>query len=172
MAMPYNFMMADEYWSEVTNSMELLLAARYCMEIDLNKLGPDMIYRAQTHTKFYIYFQEYVRKHIIKDTAALLINIQNDTFTLRTTTSLSGYLGFFKAVQNARKVSKLQSVADAEYLIANKGPLTINRNMYKKVFGKDYDKNTLDFLTKNGVYQGEGNAADLAKIEQMLRSER
>lgn len=170
MAMPYNFMMRDEYWDEVSNSMEVLLAARYCMEIDMNKLGENMIYRAQTHTRYYIYFQEYVRKHIQKEAIALINDIQNDVFSLRATRSLTAYSGFKKAISNAKKVSKLKMVADAKYLIMNNAPLTINRNMYKKVFGKDYDSNTLDFLTKKGVYLGEGREQDLRRIDSELRN--
>lgn len=157
MARPYNFMMAKEYWEEVTNDVELLLAARFGLEIDTNKIPEEMWYRASFHTQKYINFQKYVRQNALKDAAKLVAEFQSDTFALRTTTSIGGFYDFASLILDVKdKISVAKTVVDTRQLIANQGPLTINRTMYKKVFNQDYHAGMLEQLRKDGTYKGDG----------------
>lgn len=165
MARPYNFMMAKEYWKEVTNDVELLLAARFGMEMDMNKIPEEMWYRSSFHTQQYIKFQQYVRKNALKDAAKLIAEFQSDTFTLRTTKSIGGYYDIASLILDVKdKISVAKVVTDTRELVVNQGPLTINRNMYKKVFKQDYHAGMLDQLWKEGTYKGDGLNADYKRL--------
>ena len=157
MARPYNFMMAKEYWEEVTNDVELLLAARFGLEIDMNKIPEEMWYRASFHTQQYINFQKYLRQNALKDAAKLVAEFQSDTFALRTTKSIGGFYDFASLILDVKdKISVAKTVVDTRQLIANQGPITINRTMYKKVFNQDYHAGMLEQLRKDGTYKGDG----------------
>lgn len=157
MARPYNFMMAKEYWEEVTNDIELLLAARFGLEYDMNKVPEELWYRASFHTQYYINFQKYVRQNALKDAAKLVAEFQSDTFALRTTKSIGGFYDIASIILDAKdRINVYKAVTDTRQLIENHGPLTINRTMYKKVFNQDYHAGMLELLRKNGTYKGDG----------------
>ena len=81
-AAPYNFFFDEDHWKALQeiNKVEFFLALRFGLEYDINKFGDGMINKLSFNTMMYIKFQQYVRKHALKDATKLVMQFEKATF--------------------------------------------------------------------------------------------
>lgn len=163
---PYNFFMSPEQWAEVEakNGLEFRLALKFGLENDIRAYGPHMIDRLSFHTMMYINFGEFVRKNAMKEVAKLVAEFQSSTFKARTTSifSLSKILTVKSLIDKSYSITEAH--VDVRELTVNRGPLTINRNLFNEVFNKDYDVRTVNFYEQEGTYISESDRESFAKL--------
>lgn len=84
-AAPYNFFFDNYYWKqvEIVNKVEVLLAVRFGLEHDINKLGDGMINRLSFNTMMYIKFSQYVKKHAAKEAFQIINEFEKTAFSLK-----------------------------------------------------------------------------------------
>ncbi|WP_431830768.1 hypothetical protein [Acinetobacter ihumii] len=183
MARPYNFMLYIEQWGNVKNKIELLMAIRFGMEWDTNKLADGNLYDPAFHTQMYIRFHNYVLKQSLKEIPKIVGEFEQTAFKvrflsvfavdeLRELRNLEPFAqgkGALKSLNDLKKtISKLNVVSatrDLSLLVQNKGPLHINRDMFKKVFNQDYNPRMVQILRDEGVYTGDPLNVERAEFE-------
>lgn len=183
MARPYNFMLDIEQWGNVKNKIELLMAIRFGMEWDTNKLADGNLYDPAFHTQMYIIFHNYVLKQSLKEIPKIVGEFEQTAFKvrflsvfavdeLRELRNLEPFAqgkGALKSLNDLKKtISKLNVVSatrDLSLLVQNKGPLHINRDMFKKVFNQDYNPRMVQILRDEGVYKGDPLNVERAEFE-------
>jgi len=173
MARPYNFMMNINQWSEVKNDIELLMAVRFGMEWDVNKLPSSNMSDPAFHTGMYIKFHNYVLKHAMKEGARIVGEFQQTAFKVRFLSTfavdelleLRNLSKFDQGKEIYSKIGDLKDTlsklnagsasADLTKLRRNNGPLFINREMFKKVFNQDYNPKMIQIMKENREYNGD-----------------
>lgn len=172
-ARPYNFMMSVQQWASVENTIELLMAVRFGMEFDTNQFPDVQLTDPAFHTQMYIKFHNYVLKHAMKEAAKIVAEFEQTAFKVR-------FMGTFavdelRELRNLEQIQQIKLVAksakdlkktvtklnvikattDLAALARNRGPLTINRDMFKQVFNQDYNPNMIKILNENREYKGD-----------------
>ena len=168
-AAPYNFFFDEDHWKAIQeiNKVEFFLALRFGLEYDINKFGDGMINKLSFNTMMYIKFQQYVRKHALKDATKLVMQFEKATFSLRLKVPPFGLMDIFKAlgVKNNLKLpeamSNIQQLAENGY-----SPLYVNRATFKSIFNTDYHPAMLKQLTLDGTYRGEGSVSQLQEYDK------
>lgn len=189
LARPYNFLLGIEQWSEVAqNSIELLMAVRFGMEYDVNTFPDHFMYDTAFHTQMYIKFHNYVLKHSLKEISKIVGEFQqtafkirflstfavNDLRELRNLGPFAQGKGAVKALNDLKKtVSKLNIVnatRDLELLAMNNGPLHINRDMFKRVFKKDFNEGMIQIFKDQRIYRGDPNNVQAKEFKDKFGS--
>ncbi|MEQ1064681.1 hypothetical protein ABLB96_15505 [Acinetobacter sp. XH1741] len=173
MVRPYNFMMNIQHWAEVENTIELLMAVRFGMEWDVNKLPESNMADPAFHTRMYITFHNYVLKHAMKEGARIVGEFQQTAFKVRflSTFAVDELLelrNLSKFDQGKEIYSKIEDLKDTfaklnaakastdlAQLRMNDGPLFINREMFKKVFNQDFNPKMIQIMKQNREYLGD-----------------
>ena len=77
-AAPYNFFFDSWYWSqaELTNKLEVLLAVRFGLEYDINKLGDSMLSKLSFNTQMYINSTSMLKNMLKKKLFRLFMNLK------------------------------------------------------------------------------------------------
>lgn len=184
-ARPYNFMMDVTSWFEVENTIELLMAIRFGMEYDVNTFPKDFMFDTAFHTQMYIKFHNYVLKHSLKEIPKIVGEFQqtafkvrflstfavNDLRELRNLGPFAQSMGAVKALSDLKEIlSKLdvrEATIDLALLQDNKGPLHINRNMFKKIFKKDFNAGMLQILRNQGIYKGDPKNVEYSEFDRL-----
>lgn len=172
-ARPYNFLMSLDQWSSITNKIELLTAIRFGMEWDTNNLPEGYLSDPAFHTQMYIKFHNYLMKNVMREAPKIVAEFQKAVFKARFLTTFTidevkdiPYLNTQDQLKSALiKAKKLQNqidkinIVDATrdmFLIQNnKGPITINKNMFIDVFKQDFNPNMIQILKSQGLYLGD-----------------
>lgn len=176
LARPYNFMLDIEQWSEVAqNGIELLMAVRFGMEYDVNTFPDGFIHDIAFHTQMYLKFHNYVLKHSLKEIPKIVGEFQQTAFKVRFLSTFAvndlrelRNLGPFAqgkgAVKSLKELNKtlsklnvLNATRDLELLAKNGGPLHINRDMFKRVFKKDFNPGMVQIFKDQRIYKGDPN---------------
>ncbi|MDR2250562.1 hypothetical protein [Acinetobacter sp.] len=173
MARPYNFMMNINQWAEVGNTIELLMAVRFGMEWDVNKLPESNMSDPAFHTRMYIKFHNYVLKHAMKEGARIVGEFQQTAFKVRFLSAfavdeLLELRNLSKFDQGKEIYSKIEDLKDTfaklnaarastdlAQLRMNDGPLFINREMFKKVFNQDFNPKMIQIMKQSREYSGD-----------------
>ncbi|MDC5359113.1 hypothetical protein NRA39_13115 [Acinetobacter baumannii] len=174
MVRPYNFMMNIQHWAEVAdNTIEMLMAARFGMEWDINKLNDGYMSDPAFHTRMYIKFQNYVLKHSVKEIPRIVGEFQSTAFKVRFLSTFAVdellelrnlskfdqgkeiYSKIEDLKDTLKKLDVVTATRDLADLQMNHGPLHINRNMFKKVFGQDYNPKMIQIMKQNREYSGD-----------------
>ncbi|NUF39091.1 hypothetical protein [Acinetobacter lactucae] len=173
MARPYNFMMNINQWAEVGNTIELLMAVRFGMEWDVNKLPESNMADPAFHTGMYIKFHNYVLKHAMKEGARIVGEFQQTAFKVRFLSAfavdeLLELRNLSKFDQGKEIYSKIEDLKDTfaklnaarastdlAQLRMNDGPLFINREMFKKVFNQDFNPKMIQIMKQSREYSGD-----------------
>ncbi|ENW97319.1 hypothetical protein [Acinetobacter dispersus] len=174
MARPYNFMMNINQWAEVAeNTIEILMAVRFGMEWDMNKVPEINLSDPAFHTRMYIKFHNYVKKHSLKEIPRIVGEFQQTAFKVRFLSTfaidelleLRNLSKFDQGKEIYSKIgdlkdtfSKLNVVTatrDLAELQKNNGPVHINREMFKKVFNQDYNPKMIQILKDSREYPGD-----------------
>ena len=154
---PYNFMMNLDQWSSITNKIELLTAIRFGMEWDTNNFPEGYLSDPAFHTQMYIKFHKYLMKNVMREAPKIVAEFQKAvfkarflmTFTidevkdiphLKTHDQLQSALMKAKNLQNQiDKINVIDATRDMFLIQNNRGPITINRNMFIDVFKQDFN---------------------------------
>lgn len=184
-ARPYNFMMDATNWFDVENTIELLMAVRFGMEYDVNTFPDGYMFDTAFHTQMYIKFHNYVLKHSLKEIPKIVGEFQqtafkvrflstfavNDLRELRNLAPFAQGKGAVKALNDLKKtLSKLdvrEATIDLALLQDNKGPIHINRNMFKKIFKKDFNAGMLQILRNQGIYKGDPKNVEFSEFDRL-----
>lgn len=185
MARPYNFLLDIDQWSEVAqNSIEMLMAIRFGMEYDINTFPDGFMFDIAFHTQMYIKFHNYILKHSLKEIPKIVGEFQqtafkvrflstfavNDLLELRNLGPFAQGKGTIKALNDLKKtVSKLNvanATVDLEELTKNGGPLHINRNMFKRIFKKDFNAGMVQILRNEGIYKGDPTNVQYSEFDK------
>lgn len=184
-ARPYNFMMSVTDWFEVENTIELLMAVRFGMEYDVNTFPDGYMSDTAFHTQMYIKFHNYVLKHSLKEIPKIVGEFQQTAFKVRflSTFAVNDLLelrnfgpfaqgkGAVKALNDLKKtLSKLdvrQATTDLALLQDNRGPIHINRNMFKKIFKKDFNAGMVQILRNQGIYKGDPTNVEFSEFDRL-----
>lgn len=158
---PYNFMMSKNTWEFLAqkNKLEFLIAVRFCMQFDINKINEDLLYNLSFHTDMYVKFLYYLRKHAEKEVVVAMAEFQSQAFSLRFKNTFA--IGDLLSLKNTIDKLNLSSlIADVTKINRNgKTGTVINRNLFKEIFSFDYDPATLKLLANQGYYPDEANSA-------------
>jgi hypothetical protein len=176
LARPYNFLLDIEQWSEVAqNGIELLMAVRFGMEYDVNTFPDGFMHDIAFHTQMYLKFHNYVLKHSLKEIPKIVGEFQQTAFKVRFLSTFAvndlrelRNLGPFAqgkgAVKSLKDLNKtlsklnvLNATRDLELLAKNGGPLHINRDMFKRVFKKDFNPRMVQIFKDQRIYKGDPN---------------
>lgn len=173
MAKPYNFMMSINQWSEVQNTIELLMAVRFGMEWDVNKLPAYNMGDPAFHTRMYVKFHSYVLKHAMKEGARIIGEFQQTAFKvrflsafavdelleLRNLSKFDQGKEIYSKIEDLKdtftKLNAAQATTDLAQLRMNDGPLFINREMFKKVFHQDFNPKMIQIMKESREYPGD-----------------
>lgn len=174
MVRPYNFMMSAYHWSQVAdNTIELLMAVRFGMEWDINKVPESNMSDPAFHTRMYIKFHNYLLKHSVKEIPRIVGEFQSTAFKVRflSTFAVDELLelrNLSKFDQGKEIYSKIEDLKDTfskldvatasedlALLQMNNGPLHINREMFKKVFNQDFNPKMIQIMKQNREYPGD-----------------
>ncbi|MFW1942034.1 hypothetical protein ACG93R_00755 [Acinetobacter guillouiae] len=157
-AAPYNFFFDSWYWEQAqkVNKLEALLAVRFGLEYDINKLGDGMISKLSFNTQMYIKFSQYVKKHAKKEAFQIIHEFEKTAFSLKVKTGFSPtdvmlILGIKKALSTPQVIVDAKALADNNFC-----PLYINRQTFNQIFKTDYHAGMLKQLTNDRTYRGEG----------------
>ena len=157
-AVPYNFFFDSWYWSqaELTNKLEVLLAVRFGLEYDINKLGDGMLSKLSFNTQMYIKFSQYVKKHAQKEAFQIIHEFEKTAFSLKVKTGFSPTdVMLILGIKNAMDIK--QVLLDTRALARNNYcPLYINRQTFNRIFKQDYHAGMVKQLTDDRTYRGEG----------------
>ncbi|MEB6478632.1 hypothetical protein [Acinetobacter vivianii] len=176
LARPYNFLLDIEQWSEVAqNGIELLMAVRFGMEYDVNTFPDGFMHDIAFHTQMYLKFHNYVLKHSLKEIPKIVGEFQQTAFKVRFLSTFAvndlrelRNLGPFAQGKGAvkslndlnktlSKLNVLNATRDLELLAKNGGPLHINRDMFKRVFKKDFNPRMVQIFKDQRIYKGDPN---------------
>ena len=170
---PYNFMMNLDQWSSITNKIELLTAIRFGMEWDTNNFPEGYLSDPAFHTQMYIKFHKYLMKNVMREAPKIVAEFQKAvfkarflmTFTidevkdiphLKTHDQLQSALLKAKNLQNQiDKINVIDATRDMFLIQNNRGPITINRNMFIDVFKQDFNPHMIQILKSQGIYLGD-----------------
>lgn len=179
---PYNFMMNLDQWSSITNKIELLTAIRFGMEWDTNNFPEGYLSDPAFHTQMYIKFHKYLMKNVMREAPKIVAEFQKAvfkarflmTFTidevkdiphLKTHDQLQSALMKAKNLQNQiDKINVIDATRDMFLIQNNRGPITINRNMFIDVFKQDFNPHMIQILKSQGIYLGDPDNALYKKI--------
>ncbi len=179
---PYNFMMNLDQWSSITNKIELLTAIRFGMEWDTNNFPEGYLSDPAFHTQMYIKFHKYLMKNVIREAPKIVAEFQKAvfkarflmTFTidevkdiphLKTHDQLQSALMKAKNLQNQiDKINVIDATRDMFLIQNNRGPITINRNMFIDVFKQDFNPHMIQILKSQGIYLGDPDNVLYKKI--------
>lgn len=181
-ARPYNFLMSLDQWSSITNKIELLTAIRFGMEWDTNNLPEGYLSDPAFHTQMYVKFHNYLMKNVMREAPKIVAEFQKavfkarflTTFTidevkdipyLNTQDQLKSVLIKAKKLQNQiDKINIVDATRDMFLIQNNKGPITINKNMFIDVFKQDFNPNMIQILKSQGLYLGDPDNVMYKKI--------
>lgn len=179
---PYNFMMNLDQWSSITNKIELLTAIRFGMEWDTNNFPEGYLSDPAFHTQMYIKFHKYLMKNVMREAPKIVAEFQKAvfkarflmTFTidevkdiphLKTHDQLQSALMKAKNLQNQiDKINVIDATRDIFLIQNNRGPITINRNMFIDVFKQDFNPHMIQILKSQGIYLGDPDNVLYKKI--------
>ncbi|ENV70503.1 hypothetical protein F947_00505 [Acinetobacter towneri DSM 14962 = CIP 107472] len=179
---PYNFMMNLDQWSSITNKIELLTAIRFGMEWDTNNFPEGYLSDPAFHTQMYIKFHKYLMKNVMREAPKIVAEFQKAvfkarflmTFTidevkdiphLKTHDQLQSALMKAKNLQNQiDKINVIDATRDMFLIQNNRGPITINRNMFIDVFKQDFNPHMIQILKSQGIYLGDPDNVLYKKI--------
>ena len=179
---PYNFMMNLDQWSSITNKIELLTAIRFGMEWDTNNFPEGYLSDPAFHTQMYIKFHKYLMKNVMREAPKIVAEFQKAvfkarflmTFTidevkdiphLKTHDQLQSALMKAKNLQNQiDKINVIDATRDMFLIQNNRGPITINRNMFIDVFKQDFNPHMIQILKYQGIYLGDPDNVLYKKI--------
>lgn len=179
---PYNFMMNLDQWSSITNKIELLTAIRFGMEWDTNNFPEGYLSDSAFHTQMYIKFHKYLMKNVMREAPKIVAEFQKAvfkarflmTFTidevkdiphLKTHDQLQSALMKAKNLQNQiDKINVIDATRDMFLIQNNRGPITINRNMFIDVFKQDFNPHMIQILKSQGIYLGDPDNVLYKKI--------
>lgn len=179
---PYNFMMNLDQWSSITNKIELLTAIRFGMEWDTNNFPEGYLSDPAFHTQMYIKFHKYLMKNVMREAPKIVAEFQKAvfkarflmTFTinevkdiphLKTHDQLQSALMKAKNLQNQiDKINVIDATRDMFLTQNNRGPITINRNMFIDVFKQDFNPHMIQILKSQGIYLGDPDNVLYKKI--------
>ena len=179
---PYNFMMNLDQWSSITNKIELLTAIRFGMEWDTNNFPEGYLSDPAFHTQMYIKFHKYLMKNVMREAPKIVAEFQKAvfkarflmTFTidevkdiphLKTDDQLQSALMKAKNLQNQiDKINVIDATRDMFLIQNNRGPITINRNMFIDVFKQDFNPHMIQILKSQGIYLGDPDNVLYKKI--------
>ena len=157
-AAPYNFFFDSWYWEQAqkVNKLEALLAVRFGLEYDINKLGDGMISKLSFNTQMYIKFSQYVKKHAKKEAFQIIHEFEKTAFSLKVKTGFSPtdvmlILGIKKALSTPQVIVDAKALADNNFC-----PLYINRQTFNQIFKTYYHAGMLKQVTNDRTYRGEG----------------
>ncbi|WP_168378664.1 MULTISPECIES: hypothetical protein [Acinetobacter] len=149
---PYNFMMPSHMWEHVynTNKLEYALAIRFGLENDVSDVE-NLISTTGYHTRMYVLFQKYLRKHIVKEAALIVAEFKSNEFKTRfgTTFAIQDLVGLKGTLDDLNIGEVLAGAAKLQML---RGGEKINRNMYKMLFNQDYNPKMLKVLAEQGIH--------------------
>ncbi len=188
MALPYNFMMGDDDWISVRNTVELATAIRFGMEWDINKQADVALTDPAFHTQMYIRFHKYLMQKVMYDATQLVAEFHSAAFTTR---FLSTYafddLKELRNVESKRellkksheqakklkeqidKLNPTRASIDMALINENTGPLHINREMFIKLFKQDYNPKMVQILKNEGVYLGDSKNVQFNQVNKNSR---
>ena len=179
---PYNFMMNLDQWSSITNKIELLTAIRFGMEWDTNNFPEGYLSDPAFHTQMYIKFHKYLMKNVMREAPKIVAEFQKAvfkarflmTFTidevkdiphLKTHDQLQSALMKAKNLKNQiDKINVIDATRDMFLIQNNRGPITINRNMFIDVFKQDFNPHMIQILKSQGIYLGDPDNVLYKKI--------
>lgn len=179
---PYNFMMNLDQWSSITNKIELLTAIRFGMEWDTNNFPEGYLSDPAFHAQMYIKFHKYLMKNVMREAPKIVAEFQKAvfkarflmTFTidevkdiphLKTHDQLQSALMKAKNLQNQiDKINVIDATRDMFLIQNNRGPITINRNMFIDVFKQDFNPHMIQILKSQGIYLGDPDNVLYKKI--------
>lgn len=179
---PYNFMMNLDQWSSITNKIELLTAIRFGMEWNTNNFPEGYLSDPAFHTQMYIKFHKYLMKNVMREAPKIVAEFQKAvfkarflmTFTidevkdiphLKTHDQLQSALMKAKNLQNQiDKINVIDATRDMFLIQNNRGPITINRNMFIDVFKQDFNPHMIQILKSQGIYLGDPDNVLYKKI--------
>lgn len=179
---PYNFMMNLDQWASITNKIELLTAIRFGMEWDTNNFPEGYLSDPAFHTQMYIKFHKYLMKNVMREAPKIVAEFQKAvfkarflmTFTidevkdiphLKTHDQLQSALMKAKNLQNQiDKINVIDATRDMFLIQNNRGPITINRNMFIDVFKQDFNPHMIQILKSQGIYLGDPDNVLYKKI--------
>lgn len=186
MARPYNFMMNLNQWTQVSNKIELLTAIRFGMEWDTNKLPDGNLADPAFHTQMYIKFHEYLMKNVMREAPKIVGEFQQAIFKARFMTTFA--IDEIKDIRNLEKredqikagydkakelkaqidsINVIEATRDMFLINENAGPLTINREMFIKVFNQDFHPKMVDIMKEQRVYRGDPKNVMYAKFKTL-----
>lgn len=183
MARPYNFMMNLSQWTQVSNKIELLTAIRFGMEWDTNKLPDGNLADPAFHTQMYIKFHKYLMKNVMREAPKIVAEFQQAIFKARFMTTFA--IDEIKDIRNLEKredqikagyekakelkaqidtINVVDAARDMFLIQNNKGPLSINRDMFIKVFNQDFNPNMIKVMRQQGIYLGDPDNVAFKRI--------
>lgn len=183
MARPYNFMMNLNQWSQVSNTIELLTAIRFGMEWDVNKLPDEHIGDPAFHTQMYIKFHKYLMRNVMREASKIVGEFQQAAFKARFLTTFA--IEEIKDIRNLEttaeqiktsyekakelkgqidSINVTQATRDMFMIQNNKGPFTINRDMFIAIFRQDFNPKMVNIMKNQGIYLGDPDNVTFKKF--------